>query len=117
MPDPWEERLRAADRIAKLLALHEGSSGAESVRALEKAQELADKHGIQLQDIKPDAPLSKNSKLAQARKNAASFGVVFSKQYTGQDTEDYTKYEQERKQRAEERKRRDADFSWDKDEY
>lgn len=117
MVDPWEERLRAADKIAKLMALHVGSTGAESVRALEKAQELAEKHGIPLQEIKPDAPLTKESKLAQARKNAASFGAVFSKQFTGQDTEDYTKYEQERKQRAEERKRRNSDFSWDNDEY
>lgn len=112
--DAWEERLRATDQIKKLMALAAGNTNQyEAEAAMTKARALANKHGIVLQEIKPDAPMSQVDKMAVARRNAASFGSMFRKSYTGQDTEDYTKYPEEAKRRREERERKERGEGWD----
>lgn len=112
MTDAWEERLKAENQIKKLISLSKNNSSPnEAKSAMEKAQVLSTRHGIDLHAIAPDAPHPKESKLAAARRNANSFHGAFSKAYTGQDDTDYVALEKERKERNKSRNEK-KDFDW-----
>lgn len=117
MTDAWEARLRAEAQIRSILGKASASEfPAERDSFMEGAQRLAAKHGIDLTTIKPDAPQSKNAKLAAARRNSASFMGAFRKGYTGNDDTDYVALEKERKERIEKLKAAEkGGFDWGDD--
>lgn len=114
MTDAWEARLRAEAQIRAILGKASRSEfPAERDSFMEGAQRLAAKHGIDLTTIKPDAPQSKDAKLAAARRNSASFMGAFRKGYTGNDDTDYAALEKERKRKIEERRAAEkGGFDW-----
>lgn len=118
MTDAWEARLKAEAQIRAILEKASRSEHqAERDTFMAGAQRLAAKHGIDLQTIKPAAPMSKDAKMASARRNSASFIGAFRKGYTGNDDTDYVALEKERKDRIEKLKAAEkSGFDWGNDE-
>ena len=119
MTDAWEARLKVEAQIRAILEKAIRSEyQPERDSFMAGAQRLAEKHGIDLQTIKPDTPMSKNATLVEARRNSANFAGTFRRGYTGNDNTDYVALERERKERIEKLKAAEkGNFNWNGEEY
>ena len=95
MPN-WDERkIKATGRIRKLLALATSNPNENEAKlAMERATKLAEEHGINISDIRPDIKVAM-TKDQQKKQGFAAMDRMFGtikKQYPGVDNEDYSKY-------------------------
>lgn len=98
--DAFEERLRAATKVRKIMGLAAGNENPhEAEAAMRAARVLADKHGLDITTLQPIAPGNDEAaKRAQGRRMNDIYTAAIAKTAVGgADTTDYTQKPQRRR--------------------